>query len=99
MKKLHWLLPALVFIASVSAFDSYRCVIDSEHLLGVELNPLARLLITGDDVSLLIGAKSFGAGAVVGVLCEINHSNYKHAPLITWAIVATQVAVLCSYLL
>ena len=41
----------LLAIVSVSAYDSLRCVADARELYAVEMNPLARFLIDGEDVS------------------------------------------------
>lgn len=89
----------LLVIVSVSAYDSLRCVADAGELYAVELNPMARLLIDGEDVSALVCGKSFGVGVVVGVLCELRHNGYRHSSVVTVAVAVAQAAVGVAYLL
>ena len=89
----------LLFIVSVSAYDSLRCVTDARELYAVELNPLARLLIDGEDVSALVCGKSFGVGVVVGVLCELRHNGYRHTSVVTIAVAVVQAVVAVAYVL
>ncbi len=89
----------IVFIVAISAYDSLRCVVDAEHLASIELNPMARSLIDGEDVSRLICGKAFGVGLVVGVLCELRASGYRHSSLVTVAVAVAQAAVAAAYLL
>jgi hypothetical protein len=87
----------LLFIVSVSAYDSLRCVADAGELYAVELNPMARLLIDGDDVSRLVCGKAFGVGVVVGVLCELRASGYRRAGIIASAVAVAQLLVAIAY--
>ena len=89
----------LLVIVSVSAYDSLRCVADAGELYAVELNPMARLLIDGEDVSLLVCGKAFGIGVTVGVLCELRHNGYRHSSVVTVAVAVAQAAVAAAYLL
>ena len=89
----------LLVIVSVSAYDSLRCVADAGELYAVELNPMARLLIDGEDVSLLVCGKAFGIGVTVGVLCELRHNGYRHSSVVTVAVAVAQAAVGVAYLL
>lgn len=89
----------LLIIVSVSAYDTYRCVVDAGDLYAVELNPMARLLIDGSDVSRLVCGKAFGTGVVVGVLCELRHSGYRFSDVIVVSVSVVQVLVGLTYLL
>ena len=89
----------ILFIASVSAYDTFRCVVDAEELYAIELNPMARMLIRGNDVSLLVCGKAFGAGIVVGVLCELRHGGYKFSDAVILSVAAAQLVVVFAYLL
>ncbi len=88
----------LLAIVSVSAYDSLRCVADARELYAVEMNPLARFLIDGEDVSALVCGKAFGVGVVVGVLCELRHNGYRHSSVVTVAVAVAQAAVAVTYL-
>ena len=89
----------LVFIVTVSAYDSYRCVVAAGELYAVELNPLARLLIDGENVSLLVCGKTFGVGVTVGVLCELRQNGYRHSSVVTVTVAVVQAMVVAAYLL
>ena len=89
----------LLFIILVSAYDTYRCVVDAGELYEVEMNPMARLLIDGSDVSRLVCGKAFGLGVVVGVLCELRASGYGRAGIVVSAVALTQLLVAITYFL
>ena len=89
----------VVFIVSVSAYDSFRCVTDAESLGDLEMNPLASLLIQGEDVSRLVCGKAFGVGVTTGVLCELRNNGYRHSSVVTVAVAVAQAAVAVTYLL
>ena len=92
-----WFALCVAWILWVAAYDSLRCVADAQELLAVELNPLARLLIRGTDVSLLVCCKSFGVGVVTGVLCELRANQYRHTGAVVLVLVVVQTLVLLSY--
>lgn len=57
-----------IFVAAVSAIDTYFAVRYSEHLLSLEENPICRWLLAVDGVPILISVKFFGTSLVLGIL-------------------------------
>lgn len=98
MKTDRWCLFAcLLLIVGVSAYDSFRCATDSEVLAEIELNPVARCVLDAGGVPLLIGAKSFGVGVVVGILGELWHADYAHRWTVIVAVTFSQALLLGHY--
>ena len=87
-----------LFIAIVSAYDTYLVVIE-ENILLMEKNPICVRLIKLDPsgFSYFIMGKVSGTAAVISTLLFFHRKRYSYAWMVTGAIVAFQ-AMLLIYL-
>ncbi len=85
-----------LFIALVSAIDSYLTIKFQTYLCHLEANPLARMLLRLDgwDPSLLIGSKFFGSILVLGILTILHLQNRRVGLLVTAALASFQLWLL-----
>ena len=90
---------AWLFIALTSGYDAYRCVVDQEELIDVELNPIAKALLVARDsqVDLLVACKVVGTSIALGILCFLYYRNYRHTNVIILVIVVAQALLLLNY--
>lgn len=95
-----WLLTILgcLFIAIVSAYDTYLVVIEP-RILYMEKNPICVSLIKldPDGLAYFICGKAVGTMAVIGALLYFHRIGYSRALLVTSGVVAFQ-ALLLIYL-
>tara|TARA_B100000700_G_scaffold327015_1_gene440279 strand:+ start:2519 stop:2806 length:288 start_codon:yes stop_codon:yes gene_type:complete len=89
----------IIFIAAVSAFDSYMTVVVGPALGPIELNPLAKYLIdlNGGGVALLIGLKTFGTAMALLICHYLYICKYKFLNVVMWMMVLVQLIVMASY--
>ena len=87
-----------LFIAIVSAYDTYLVTIEEQILL-MEKNPICTRLIRLDPIgfSYFIVGKATGTVAVISTLLFFHQIRYSYAWMVTVAIVAFQ-AMLLIYL-
>jgi hypothetical protein len=85
-----------LFIATVSAFDTYLTVRFHESLHTLELNPFARTLLqmAGWEPSLLVGLKFLGSVLVLGFLMLVNLYNRRFGMSITAGVASFQLWLL-----
>ena len=94
----HLVFPGLwLFIALVSAFDTYLTVKFQEHLIYHEINPLARMILRREawDPSLLIGLKFLGSLLSLGFLGALHLRNRRLGLMVTAGLAAFQLGLLC----
>ena len=90
----------MVLVAGISSFDSYMSARTGFDLGPVELNPMAKYLIDldGGGIALLVGFKTFGTALVLLICTGLRDRKYKNLGVVVWALIAVQIAVLCSYI-
>ena len=75
-----------LFIAIVSAIDTYLCVRYAESLVSMEQNPVCQWLLAVDGVPILTALKFLGTSIVLGILFALRRRcfrNYRrHRPLL-----------------
>ena len=96
----EFLIPAIgfLFIALVSIHDTYLVIIE-EHILMLEKNPICAFLIRLEPecLTFFILGKMLGAVAVIFTLMLLHRVRYRHADIVTSAVVIFQ-AMLLTYL-
>jgi hypothetical protein len=94
-----WFAAAWLFIAMTSGYDAYRCVVDQDELVNVELNPIAKALLVVRDsqVDLLIACKVVGTSLALGILCFLYYRNYRYTNVIILVLVVAQALLLLNY--
>jgi len=94
-----WFTAAWLFIAMTSGYDAYRCVVDQEELIDVEINPIAKALLVVRDsqVDLLIACKVVGTSIALGILCFLYYRNYRYVDVIISVLVVAQALLLLNY--
>lgn len=87
-----WLL-----IGTVSAIDTYLTVKFREHLVFLESNPIANMLLWLDegDPSLLIGFKFLGSIMALGILAALYLQNRRIGLMVSSGLACFQVGLLC----
>jgi hypothetical protein len=85
-----------LFIATVSAFDTYLTVRFQESLDTMELNPLAKSLLrmANWEPSLLISMKFFGSVLVLGILMLLQFRSRRFGLCVTAGVASFQLALL-----
>lgn len=85
------------WVAAVSAYDLYRCVLDGEVFVEFEVNPIVRAIIawSGGDISFFVGLKSLGTTVTLASLIRLK--KFKHVWFIMWSLAAVQLLVVASY--
>ncbi|MBS0261310.1 MAG: hypothetical protein JSS02_05085 [Planctomycetes bacterium] len=85
-----------LFIASVSAFDTYLTVRYSAELYFEEINPVARYLLHINDwePSLLIGWKFMGTFVVLGFVAALYTHHRRLGLMVTSTLASLQMALL-----
>lgn len=61
-----------LFIALVSAIDTYLCVRYAESLIAMEQNPVCQWLLAVNGVPILISLKFLGTTLVLGILFALR---------------------------
>jgi len=90
-----------LFIATVSAFDTYLTVRFHDSLIALELNPFARILLRMADwePSLLVGMKFFGSVLVLGILTLLQDRSRRFGLPITAGVASFQLGLLAFLVL
>jgi hypothetical protein len=85
-----------LFIAMVSAFDTYLTVRFHESLNVMELNPLARALLrtAGWQPALLVGIKLFGTVLALGILMLLHFRSRRIGISVAAGVASFQLALL-----
>lgn len=85
----------LAFIAMVSIHDTYLVTIE-EEILTMEKNPICARLIQWEPVGFtyFILGKMIGTLSVIVALITLHRIGYRHAGIITGAVVAFQFSLL-----
>jgi Na+-translocating ferredoxin:NAD+ oxidoreductase RnfD subunit len=90
----------LIFIASVSSFDTALTVHTQESLEHLEKNPIARMILEYDGwhIGNFVGIKMFGTIIVLGILIFIFKKNIRWGLVISFVLSLFQ-GLLLLYLL